>query len=273
LKKHNKIILILIFFIGISLLLYPKIGQYINNEKQRKVLEKYKKTINVIDLEKQEEIYKEAEEYNEKIYKLQKEDKKYNLDDDYLETLKLDDTSIMGYIEIPKIDIKLPIYHGVDESTLQKGVGHVKETSLPIGSNNQNSMLLGHSGLPTSEIFTNLEKLELNDFFKISLLNKNIYYKIINIEVILPEELKDKVYIEENKDLVTLVTCTPYSINSHRLIITGERIDYEEVEKEENEIIYNNKTKRNTNYFLILLFLIVLIIFIIIKRGKYVKKD
>ena len=227
-KKYNKKIMILIFFIGIFCLMYPKIGNIINNEKQKKVLYNYKNTINIINKDKLNNIYEEAVIYNEKIYNLQKEDKKYNLDIIYENMLKVDDNAIIGYINIPKLNRKIPIYHGVSDSVLQNGVGHVKETSLPIGTNNQNSMLLGHSGLATNEIFTDLEKIENDDIFIISVLDKLFYYKVIDIEIITPDKLKDKIYVEDGLTLVTLVTCTPYAINTHRLVVKAELIKKED---------------------------------------------
>ena len=171
---------------------------------------------------------------------------------------------VMGYIDIPKVNIKLPIYHGVDDSVLQNGVGHVRESSLPIGTNNQNSLLMGHTGLPTSKIFTNLEKVKIGDYFKIIILDNILYYKVYNIEVIEPENLIDKLYIEEGRDLVTLVTCTPYGVNSHRLVIQAERTEEPPLEP---TII----TKNNIGlYFgIIVIFIVSLILlYLLIRKIK-----
>lgn len=241
--KKKKIALIIIFLMGISLLLYPRIGNIITSYKQNKIIENYKEIVNVNNEEKNKEIYEEAVKYNEKIYSYRNIKKRYNFADEYKNILKLNNSEIIGYIEIPKVKIKLPIYHDVDDDVLQLGVGHVKESSLPIGTTNQNSLLMGHSGLPISKIFTNLEILKENDFIEIIILDKKLYYKVTNKEVVEPRQVYDKMKIVEGKDLITLVTCTPYGVNSHRLVITAERTD--EVPKDKDltvnpEIYYKN---------------------------------
>ena len=223
--KKKKIVFIIIFLVGISLLLYPRIGNIITSYKQKSSIENYKKTVSVIDEKKNEELYEEAVKYNETIYSYRKIKKRYNLDDEYKKILRVNSNDVMGYIEIPKVKIKLPIYHDVGDSVLQLGVGHLKESSLPIGTANQNSLLMGHSGLPVARIFSNLERLKKSDYITIKILNKEYYYKIINIEVVEPKEVYDKMKIEEGKSLITLVTCTPYGINSHRLVITSSKVD------------------------------------------------
>ncbi len=265
-KKYKKRILKIIFLIGISLLLYPTIGSIINKYLQLKAIDKYAETIYVINKEDSLKYYDEAISYNEEVYIRQKEDHRYDLGKQYENVLKFDSTGIMGYIEIPKANIKLPIYHGVDDSVLQKGVGHVRESSLPIGTNNQNSLLMGHSGLPASKIFTNLEKIKLDDYLKITVLDNKLYYKIVEIKVIEPKDLIDELAIQEGKDLVTLVTCTPYGVNSHRLIISGERTL--EIPKENEE----NTTSKSFLVLVIIaslgLLLITGTIYLIIKKRK-----
>ena len=267
-KKYKSLILKIVFLIGISLLLYPIVGNIINKYKQLKVIDKYAETIHYIEKEDSLEMYNEAISYNEKLYKLQKEDTRYTLGEEYKKILKFDNTSVMGYINIPKVNIKLPIYHGVDDSVLQIGVGHVRESSFPVGTNNQNSLLMGHTGLPTSKIFTNLEKLKIDDYFKISILDHTLYYKIYKIETIEPKELIDRLYIEEGRDLVTLVTCTPYGVNSHRLVIQAERT--EEIPIEEN-----NSPKSNIYLYIGLglgLILLLIGLYLLIRKLKN-KKD
>ncbi len=261
-KNYKELILKIIFLIGILLLLYPIVGKSINRYIQKHSINKYVETVNIISDDKTDDLYKKAMAYNEKVYIRQRDNKRYNLGKEYEEILKVDSTSIMGYIDIPKANIKLPIYHGVEENVLQKGVGHVKESSLPIGTINQNSMLMGHSGLPTSSIFNNLEKLEVDDYIKITILHKELYYKIFAIEVIEPSELLSRIAIIEGKDLITLVTCTPYGINSHRLVIHAERTE---------DIIEDTKTHPTINLFIIIISIIILVgvgAYLLIKNKK-----
>ena len=263
-KKYRKKISIIIFLIGISLLLYPTVGSIINKYRQLQTIDRYAESIHIIDSENQDKMYEEAVSYNEKVYTKQKNDTRYDLAEEYEKVLKVDSSGIMGYIEIPKANIKLPIYHGVDDSTLQMGVGHVRESSLPIGTDNQNSLLMGHSGLPTSKIFTNLEKLKVEDYFIITVLGRKIY----DIEVIEPDVLIEEMPVIEGRDLVTLVTCTPYGVNSHRLIIHAERC--EEIIPEED--ILNNKT-----YIIIIGIVVLLIVsflgIIYLHKKKKTKKE
>ena len=267
-KKYKSLILKIVFLIGISLLLYPTVGSIINKYRQLKVIDKYAETIHIIDKDDSLEMYNEAISYNEKLYVLQKEDKRYDLGREYVNILKFDSTNVMGYIEIPKVKIKLPIYHGVDDNVLQNGVGHVRESSLPIGTVNQNSLLMGHTGLPTSKIFTNLEKLKVDDFFKISILDKDLYYKVYNIEVIEPKDLINKLYIVEGKDLVTLVTCTPYGVNSHRLVIQAERTEDIPVIEENNNIRSSIGIYISISIGLIVLLMILYLLFRKVKNKK-----
>ena len=261
--EKKKIIMISIFAIGISLLLYPRIGNIITSYNQKKSIKQYINTVEVLDEKNNQELYEQAIKYNEKIYEYKKSKKRYNLDEEYKHTLQLNETGIIGYIQIPKVNIELPIYHSVEEKVLQKGVGHVKESSLPVGSPNQNSVLMGHSGLPISRIFTNLEKLKVDDYIIINILNKTIYYRIIKTEVIEPSEVIDRLAIEEGKDLITLVTCTPYGINSHRFIIRAERT--EEVPPDLIE-----KTKEQTKGNLPIIILTVICIIVLITIGTYI---
>ena len=263
-KKYKKTISIIIFFIGISLLLYPTIGNIINSYRQQKVLNSYVEKINTLDSSYYDEMYEKAASYNEKVFLKQKANSRYDLKDEYDNVLRINDTNVMGYIEIPKANIKLPIYHGVSDSVLQKGVGHVRESSLPIGTENQNSLLMGHTGLPTSKIFTNLGKLEIGDYFIITVLNNKLYYKIYDIEVITPDELIDRLPVQEGRDLVTLVTCTPYGVNSHRLVLHAERCE---------EIIENDHNETSSSYLIIISVIAILLLasiisYLVIRKRK-----
>ena len=224
-EKRTKILIILLITIGISLLSYPHVSNFIAEHQQRKLINNYLETLETLNEERYADLYKKALAYNQELYKLQQ---KNILDDkgldNYKDTLKIDGTDVMGFIEIPSINIRIPIYHGTDENVLQVGVGHYGYTSLPIGGNNTHAVLFGHSALPRAKLFTDLDKLNVGDYFDIGVLNQKLYYRIFDIEVIEPDELTNQIPVIKDKDLVTLVTCTPYGVNSHRLVITGERI-------------------------------------------------
>lgn len=265
-KKYRKRISLIIFLIGISLLLYPTIGNVINKYRQLKTIDKYAETIHITSNETKDKMYEEAVAYNEKVYTKQTNDTRYDLADEYENVLNLDGTGVMGYIEVPKANIKLPIYHGVADTVLQMGVGHVRESSLPVGTDNQNSLLLGHSGLPTSKIFTNLEKLEVGDYFIITVMNHKLYYKIYETEVIKPDELIDRLPVQEGRDLVTLVTCTPYGVNSHRLVLHAERC--EEIVEEEDNVTSNSYLRMVIICVSGILLFAALIIYLLMKKYR-----
>ena len=231
-KKAKKRILVAVFILGALFLLYPMVGSLINAINQLQVVNKYEDTVNLIDTSEADRMFEEAVKYNENVYRLQKADTRYTLAEDYEKVLMADSSGVMGYIEVPGANIKLPIYHGVEEKVLQQGVGHVRESSLPIGTINQNSMLLGHSGVPNSKLFTELDRTKIGDLIKITVLRHELYYRIYDTKVVEPDDLVEELKVEEGRDLITLVTCVPYSVNSHRLVIHAERYEQEGVEEE-----------------------------------------
>lgn len=153
-------------------------------------------------------------------------------DESYKNILNLSDNGIMGSIEIPKIGVDLPIYHGTSVDVLSNGVGHLQNSSFPVGGENSRTVLTGHRGLPNAKLFTRLDELKKDDLFYIRVGNKTLAYQIYKIEIVKKEEAPDVLGIEEGKDLATLITCTPYGINTHRLILTGKRVPYSEKKKE-----------------------------------------
>ena len=153
----------------------------------------------------------------------------------YNNLLKIDDTGMMGYIDIPKLDVVLPVYHGTSEKVLQSGVGHLKNTSLPVGGESCHAVLSGHRGLANAKIFTDLNKMEVGDVFYIKVLHHTFAYQVDQILTVLPSDT-DALQIEKGKDYVTLVTCTPYAVNTHRLLVRGTRIPYEEAQKIDEEV-------------------------------------
>ncbi len=220
----SNIILILVFLVGLSLLLYPTVSDYWNSLHQSRAVAEYAERVAQLDNDSYKKILKQAKKYNKKLreradrYRMSEEEKA-----EYEAELNLSGNGIMGYIEIPSIGCSLPIYHGTAESVLQIAIGHIEWSSLPIGGKSTHSVLSGHRGLPSAKLFTDLDKLSEGDIFMIRVLDETLTYEVDQIRIVLPEEM-DSLEIEEGKDLCTLVTCTPYGINTHRLLVRGHRV-------------------------------------------------
>lgn len=272
-EKRTKILIILMITIGVLLLLYPHVSNFIAEYQQRNLINNYLETLENLNEERYTDLYQKALAYNEELYKLQQENvlNEKGLDN-YADTLKIDGTDIMGFIEIPSVDVRIPIYHGTDENVLQVGIGHYSYTSLPIGGNNTHAVLFGHSALPHAKLFTDLEKLNLGDLFDIGVLNQKLYYRISNIEVVEPDALASQIPVIKDKDLVTLVTCTPYGVNSHRLIITGERIGIVD-DAEGNQATEKKKAQVLVTCIITSIFFVgvIAVIVIMIRRKKQKK--
>lgn len=239
-KKNNRVnpwlflVPLLFFTVGAGIFLYPAVSNYLAEVKQRDVITSYESKISDSSQAELDRLWEEAETYNENLAGDPVHDpfimgSGYVLPDNYEEVLNVDGDGVMGYIEIPKIDVYLPVYHGTNEETLEKGAGHVEATALPIGGKNRHPVISAHRGLPSAELFTRLDEMEEGDEFYIHILNEVLAYEVDKITVIEPEELQALVP-EEDKDLVTLLTCTPYAVNSHRLLVRGQRIPYEEAQ-------------------------------------------
>lgn len=213
----RKIVTNLLLIIGILLILYPFIGKVINQLNQTMVISKYKKEVYSMSVQEKEEKKNEYQNYNS------------NGKSD-LNLLNIGEC--LGYIDIPKINVYLPIYEGTSDEILLQGIGHLKNTSLPIGDENTNSVLVGHTGITGKTFFDNLINMELEDDFYIYILDDVLQYKVIDIKVVLPDDTEDIKPIE-GKNLVTLVTCTPKFVNSHRLLVVGERVELEDVDIED----------------------------------------
>jgi sortase A len=198
-----------------------------------KATEQYDELMKKMENKKSESILNEANLYNENLtkdnveYKNQEENK-------YADILNVDDSGSMGYISIPKIKVKIPIKHGTTDEVLSKYVGHLESSSLPVGGESTHAVLVAHRGLPNAKLFTDLDKMEIGDKFQITVLNKKLFYQVEEISVVKPEDIS-KLSIEKDKDYVTLVTCTPYAVNTHRLLVKGIRIDEDKAEKSDNE--------------------------------------
>lgn len=226
----NEILKKISFLIGLILCLYPLVSGIVQQQAQKDVVATYQQMIENSSSSSIEDTLTKADEYNRALFRsktsvLNSEEINILSEENYNQTLNMGN-GIMGSIEIPKISVNLPIYHGTSDEVLSAGVGHVNGSSLPIGGSSTKSILTGHRGLPSSKLFTRLDELELNDLFFISVLNETLAYKVVNIQVIEPEDVSS-LEIEEGRDLVSLITCTPYGVNTHRLVVTGERTTYE----------------------------------------------
>ncbi len=223
---------LLIFAAGAGIFLYPAISNYIAERQQKSIIRTYQAQVENQDEQATEAAWAEAEKYNENLAGDPVHDpfimgSGYVLPDNYQEVLNLNGDGVMGYVEIPSIDVYLPIYHGTSEETLEKGAGHLDVTALPIGGLNRHSVISAHRGLPSAQLFTRLDEMEEGDVFYLHILDQILAYEVDQITVIEPEELSS-LAPEADKDLVTLLTCTPYAVNTHRLLVRGTRVPYEE---------------------------------------------
>ncbi len=227
----STLLLILIFLVGLSLLLYPTVSDYWNSLHQSRAVASYAEQVANLDTELYDRLLDAARQYNEALrlkenrYRITEEEKA-----EYEALLSLSGNGIMGYIEIPAINCSLPIYHGVEESVLQIAIGHVEWSSLPIGGLGTHAVVSGHRGLPSARLFTDLDKLVVGDTFVIRVLDETMTYEVDQILTVLPEEL-DALQIDPEADLCTLVTCTPYGVNTHRMLVRGHRIENAEEAK------------------------------------------
>ena len=225
-KKHGStILLFLILLIGLSLLLYPSFADWWNSFTQTKAIATYSEEVANLDEDKYTELWDAAWDYNRSLLR---RNNVYLLTDqqkeDYAALLNIGGNGIMGYIEIPDLKVTLPIYHGTDEGVLQVAVGHLEWTSLPVGGSSSHCVVSGHRGLPSARLFTDLDKMTEGDVFIFRILDEVLTYEVDQIRIVEPQQVEE-LQIEEGKDLCTLVTCTPYGINSHRLLVRGHRID------------------------------------------------
>lgn len=263
-KKHfSTIIFILIFLTGLSLLLYPTVSDWYNSLFQIEVIESYTKDVEKLDDETYNRLLSEARNYNEAI---SEKEQNYILSDreqkEYNSLLNISGSGIMGYIEIPVINVKLAIYHGTSEAVLSSGVGHIPGSSLPVGGESTHCVVSGHRGLPSAKLFSNLDELVIGDIFTLYTLEEMLTYEIDKIQVVLPEEI-DGLAVKKGKDYCTLVTCTPYGINTHRLLVRGHRI-----EKIRETVVADAVKVDKIIISLVVGILPALVIIIVILRGR-----
>lgn len=231
-NQRSTILLILILLIGLSLMLYPSFADWWNSFHSSRAIASYEEQVANIDDAQYEELWDAARDYNQSLLHRPND---FILSDEqqeiYKSLLDIGGNGIMGYIEIPVIDVMLPIYHGTKESVLQIAVGHLDWTSLPVGGAGSHCVLSGHRGLPSARLFTDLDKLKVGDVFMLHVLNEILTYEIDQILIVEPQDT-DPLLIEPGKDLCTLITCTPYGINSHRMLVRGHRIESQEEPKD-----------------------------------------
>ncbi|MGM9603090.1 MAG: class C sortase [Faecousia sp.] len=224
-SKFTTALLLILLLAGLSLLLYPSVSNYWNYLHQSRAIAGYAEEVAGLDREVYDQIWAEAAAYNQTLLN---RDNQYLLSHEqnaeYEALLSVSDGGVMAYIEIPAIGVSLPIYHGTDESVLQIGIGHLEWSSLPVGGESTHCVLSGHRGLPSAKLFTNLDKLEMGDVFVLRVLDEVLTYEVDQILIVEPRETAP-LQIEEGKDYCSLVTCTPYGINTHRLLVRGHRID------------------------------------------------
>ncbi|MBP3318818.1 MAG: class C sortase [Ruminiclostridium sp.] len=226
-KKSNRstLILIAVFLVGLSLLLYPSISNYWNSFHATRAIASYSETVEQMDDAQYDQMWNAARAYNQSLLT---QANRYHMTDaqreEYEALLDVTGTGIMGYIEIPAIHVSLPVYHGVDEAVLQIAVGHIEGSSLPVGGESTHCVVSGHRGLPSAKLFTNLDELTEGDVFLFRVLDEVLTYEVDTVLIVEPEDVS-ALEIVEGEDLCTLVTCTPYGINTHRLLVQGHRIE------------------------------------------------
>lgn len=224
-RQHKTVIFLTLgFLIGISLLLYPAFSNYWNSKTQSRAIVDYEAVLEHLKPEDYSAMFQAAYDYNRALYETDYPLMDYEEIPGYYDTLKLPGSSIIGYVKIDKIGVELPIYHGTSDEVLSVGVGHLEGTSLPVGGENTHSVMSAHRGLPSAKLFTDLDRLEPGDTFQITVLDQVLTYQVDQVKVITPTEVED-LLIAEGKDYCTLFTCTPYGINTHRLLVRGIRIE------------------------------------------------
>ncbi|MDP7990608.1 class C sortase [Bacillus sp. MHSD_36] len=263
--KRN-IIFGIIFLLGLCIFLYPTVSNWLATRAHYSAVSSYDKKVKELQQKEIERRGKEANEHNKNVQTTSQSfsdpfNKKGSEESEHSYADILNVGESMGYIEIPTIDVKLPIYAGTSENVLSRGVGHIKASSLPVGGQSTHAILTGHRGLPSALLFTDLDQVKQGDTFYIHSLNKVLAYKVDQIKVVLPNEINDLLVVKD-KDYVTLVTCTPYGVNTHRLLVRGERVPFELKEKE----IINKSTSPLLGKQMIGVLIIVVIILILIYR-------
>lgn len=255
-KKAGNLVICIIFLAGLSLLLYPFVSNQWNNYRQKQLLSGYEQVVSEkeaaegIDYDAER---KKAEDYNEALLPCVLPDsfalaESSGVDPVYMNTLNIAGDEMMGSVEIPKINIKIPIYHTTEEEVLNKGAGHLEGSSLPVGGANTHAVISAHRGLPSASLFTDLDQMKVGDHFLLHVLDETLCYEVDKISVVKPEDTS-ALAVEDGQDLVTLLTCTPYGVNTERLLVRGHRVPYVEEEVKEEKTVLSGSSL-HTNYLL-----------------------
>jgi sortase A len=240
-RRHKTVIFLTLgFLVGVCILLYPAFSNYWNSKTQSRAIVDYESVLEQLEPEDYSAIFQAAYDYNEALRGIEFPLRNYEEIPGYYDTLKLEGTSIIGYMKIDKIGVELPIYHGTSDAVLNRGVGHLEGSSLPVGGESTHSVMSAHRGLPSAKLFTDLDRLEMGDTFQITVLDQVLTYQVDKVKVVSPREIDD-LQIVEGMDYCTLFTCTPYGINTHRLLVRGIRI---ETIKEKPVIYVSNEAFR-----------------------------
>ena len=267
-SKATGVIFALIFLIGLSLLLYPGVSNYWNEQHQSKAVSDYVSTVAKLDEADYSAYWQAAADFNRRIaageigYELTEEQEAA-----YNAALNVGDTGVIGYVDIPAAKITLPIYHGTEESVLQVAVGHLPWTSLPVGGAGTHCVISGHRGLPSARLFTDIDKLVVGDRFSLNILNETLTYEVDRILIVLPEEV-DGLRAEQGQDYCTLLTCTPYGVNTHRLLVRGHRVENDPTLLRVHVV---SEAGQVSEILIAAVIFIAVIIFILIFYGAYLR--
>lgn len=268
-KQLPNIILAVVFIVGLCIFLYPSVSDIINSWFQSREINKYERLVEGLSFEEYDKMISDAREYNKTLlgYNLTQNIEK-SKNTNYKQLLSLDESGIMGYLYISKINVRLPIYHGTDAGVLQNGIGHLEGSSLPVDGETQHVVISGHTGLPSSKLLTDLVELEVGDTFKIDILNQRYTYEVNQILVVEPNET-DSLELVEGKQYATIITCTPYGVNTHRLLVRGElKDDTVDANISGDAIIINSNTIIPIISIPLIIILFIIMISIRKKRGE-----
>ena len=282
-RKIVKLLMVPVIIASLCIMFYPAFSDWWNARRQSQLLSDYESYVQAMEKEDFSAEWAKARAYNAKIREnniygdVFSADRTGSLEQDYKDVLNVAGNGVMGYIEIPKIDIKIPIYHGVGDDVLQDGAGHMPGVKLPIGQTDSNTVLCAHRGLPSSRLFTDIDQLGAGDLIQIHVLDETFYYKVEKIWAMVDKQdmdtMQDALSIEEGRDLVSLFTCTPYGVNSHRLLVRGKRVPYNGEEEAQSTPV-DTMLKAVQNYYMLYLLLglgVTALVILIMRRVMRVR--